>query len=79
MYAIRSYYAIMQLQAFSQIYLKKGESKQVTFILTKDMFCLIGVDYKRVVEPGDFKVMIGSSSKDVQLEVTITLEKGFRY
>ncbi len=70
---------IMQLQAFSQIYLKKGESKQVTFILTKDMFSLIGVDYKRVVEPGDFKVMIGSSSKDVQLEVTITLEKGFRY
>jgi beta-glucosidase len=32
-----------------------------------------------VIEAGDFNVMIGSSSKDVQLEGTITLEKGYQY
>jgi beta-glucosidase len=70
---------IKQLQQFAHVYLKKGETKQVSFTLTKDMFSLIGVDYKRVIEAGDFNVMIGSSSKDVQLEGTITLEKGYQY
>lgn len=67
---------IKQLQAFSHVYLKKGESKRVSFKLTKDMFSLVGLDYKHVIEAGDFKVMVGSSSVDSQLEATVTLPKG---
>jgi hypothetical protein len=32
-----------------------------------------GIDYKRIVEPGEFNVMIGSSSEDIRLKGEFTL------
>jgi beta-glucosidase len=39
--------------------LKPGESRRVSFELTRDDLSFIGADNKRVVEPGTFDVAIG--------------------
>jgi len=40
----------------------------VNFKLRVDELALYNVDMQRIVEPGIFKVMIGKSSADIQLE-----------
>lgn len=57
----------MLLKAFSRVNLKAGESKEVKFTLTTDELSLYNIDMKEVVEPGEFEVMIGSSSTDIRL------------
>ena len=56
----------IQLRAFDKVMLKAGESKTVTFTLGFDELSFIGADMKRVVEKGDFDIMVGSSSKDIR-------------
>lgn len=56
------------LKAFRRISLKKGESKVVTFELGEEELSLYNREMKRVVEPGEFKVMIGAASDDIRLE-----------
>ena len=55
------------LKGFQRIFLKKGESKQVTFVLGKEELSLYNMEMKQVVEPGEFKVMIGAASNDIRL------------
>ncbi len=68
-----------QLANFSPVFLKKGETKRVQFKLTKDNFSLIGIDYKPVVEAGDFLILIGASSNDIKLKDKLTLTNSFVY
>lgn len=49
---------VKRLKAFEKINLKTGESKTVRFTLTKEQLSFIGADLKRVVEDGDFDVMV---------------------
>lgn len=63
----------MLLKAFRRIFLKKGESRQVTFQLKKDDLAIYDSEMKYVVEPGEFKVMIGSASDDIRLKGMFTL------
>lgn len=58
------------LRGFQKIALKAGESKLVTFPVGFDELSLINADLKRVVEPGDFEVMVGASSQDIRLRGT---------
>jgi beta-glucosidase len=44
-----------------------GETKQIAFKLTAEHFSMLDDDLQPVVEPGEFKVMIGSSCKNIQL------------
>ena len=53
--------------------MKKGESKKVTFTLGEEELSLYNMEMKQVVEPGDFKVMIGAASDDIRLEGEFTL------
>lgn len=55
------------LRGFERIHLKPGESRTVHFSLVPDDLILINANYERVVEPGEFKVMIGSSYEDIRL------------
>ncbi|BDD02784.1 glycoside hydrolase family 3 N-terminal domain-containing protein [Aureibacter tunicatorum] len=57
-----------QLRGFDRVHLKPNESKTITFELTPQDLYLIGMDMKKVVEPGAFNVHIGSSSKDIRLK-----------
>ena len=56
-----------QLIAYRQIELEPGETKRVTIMLDKMDFSLVNRNEERVVEPGEFKLMVGHSSKDVDL------------
>lgn len=61
------------LKAFERVELKKGESKTVTFNLTKQELSIYNAALEEVVEPGDFKVMVGAASNDIRLEGKFTL------
>lgn len=58
----------IQLKAFRRLSLKKGESRTVTFTLGREELGLYDASLNWVVEPGEFKVMIGSASNDIRLE-----------
>ena len=51
-----------QLKAFKKIELNPGQAENLSFILTPYDLSFIGVDLKRIVEPGDFKVMVGNET-----------------
>jgi beta-glucosidase len=57
---------VMSLKGFNRITLKPGESGLVHFTITSEHLSLWNRAMKRVVEPGEFKVMIGSSSADIR-------------
>ena len=64
---------LMQLKHFSRFYLQPGEEKKVTFTLDEADFALVNAQYRQVVEPGLFKVMVGASSDDIRLQQDIAL------
>ena len=55
------------LRGFERIHLKSGETKTITFILKPEDLALWNHQMHFVVEPGKFKVMIGSGSEDIRL------------
>ena len=55
------------LKSFERITLKKGESKTVTFKLGKRELSIYNANIEEVIEPGDFKIMVGASSDDIRL------------
>jgi beta-glucosidase len=55
------------LRGFERIRLQPGEKKTVSFNLTRDDLALWDRQMHFVVEPGKFKVMIGSGSEDIRL------------
>jgi beta-glucosidase len=65
---------VIELKGFKRIHLNPGESKEVEFTVTPQMLSLVDKDLNRVVEPGDFRIMIGASSKDIRLRGRITVK-----
>lgn len=57
---------VISLKGFNRITLKPGESGIVHFELGPDQLSLWNREMKRVVEPGEFKIMVGSSSVDIR-------------
>jgi beta-glucosidase len=64
---------VKELKGFQKIFLKKGESKQVSFTIDVDKLKFYNDELKYIYEPGDFKVYIGSNSQDVK-EAAFKLE-----
>ena len=62
------------LVGFDRIHLNPGETKELTFTIEPRDLQLLNSDNHWVVEPGDFKVMIGASSEDIRLNGTLTVE-----
>jgi len=56
-----------QLKGFAKIFVKAGETKTVLLKLIPEHLSLINTEMKRVVEPGEFEIMIGSSAEDIKL------------
>ena len=59
---------VRELKGFYKVPLKAGEQKTVKFKLNHDDLSLYNKYMDRVVEPGTFKVMVGSSSQDIRAE-----------
>jgi len=55
------------LRGFERIHLAPGETKTVSFTLAREDLAIWNQQMKFVVEPGKFKVMIGSGSEDIRL------------
>jgi len=58
---------VKELKGFRRITLKPVERRKITFELSTDQLAFYDVDMKLCVEPGEFNVIIGSSSKDIRL------------
>jgi beta-glucosidase len=63
-----------ELRGFRKLWLKPGESKSCVFTLTPDDLALYTTDLRRVVEPGEFKLWVASSSEDSGLEASFRVE-----
>jgi beta-glucosidase len=51
------------LKAFKRVSLAPGEKQTIVLRLEADAFEMIDIDYNRVIEPGEFKVFVGTSSR----------------
>ncbi|RSK33211.1 beta-glucosidase BglX [Hymenobacter metallilatus] len=58
---------VQELKGFQKIMLKKGESRMLTFRLTPEDLKFYNADLQFVAEPGDFQVLVGGNSRDVQM------------
>lgn len=64
-----------ELKAFEKVFLKPGESKKITFSLTKEAFQYYNdIKQQWVLEPGTFTIMAGGSSRDIHVSKAIELK-----
>jgi len=54
------------LKGFERVHLQPGETKTVSFTIPREELKLYNRDMKYVLEPGEFSIMIGSSSSDIK-------------
>ena len=66
---------VMQLKGFQKIALDPGEERKVTFNLTPDQLTMLNKSMERVTEPGEFRILIGRSSKDIRLRKSIEVKE----
>ena len=67
---------IKELKGFKKVYLKPGETTTVTLDIAPDALAFFDVNMKHVVEPGDFSIMLGTSSRDEDLhKLTLQVTK----
>jgi len=62
---------VLELKGFQRVHLAAGESKIVSFLITPEMLQILNEKMESVVEPGEFRIMIGSSSRELQLKYTL--------
>ncbi len=63
-----------ELKAFQKVSLLSGETKTVEFTLDREAFSFYNPALKQwVAEPGDFEILVGSSSRDIKARGKITL------
>jgi beta-glucosidase len=59
---------VKELKDYKRVSLKAGEKKTVSFTLPFESLGFYNLDDKYVVEPGEFTIMVGSSSNDKSLQ-----------
>lgn len=64
---------LTELKGFQRINLKAGESKEISFEINPEMLSMLDINLKKIVEAGDFRIMIGASSKDIRLRGILTV------
>jgi len=64
---------VKELKGFQRVHVKKGMSKQISFDLDYLAFLMLDKNLNSLVEPGEFKIMIGSSSQDIRLRKIISV------
>ena len=57
----------MELKAFQRVELEPGEKVAVRLEVPYERLALVNRDMETVVEPGEFEVMVGNSSRDDDL------------
>jgi len=62
---------IKELKGFKKVHLQPGESTTVTLDITPASLAFYDIHRKHTIEPGDFEIMIGTSSRDTDLHKLI--------
>jgi beta-glucosidase len=57
---------VKQLKSFKKAMIQPGESKTITFEISPEMLAFHRLDMSYGTEPGDFKIFIGTNSRDVK-------------
>ena len=69
------YRPVKELRGFKKVFLKAGEEKEVSVDLDKRAFAYYNVELGDWhVESGDFKILVGASSRDIRLEASVYVE-----
>ena len=70
---------VKELKGFQRITLAPGERRTVVFDVTPEQLAFYDIDMEWRVEPGEFRIMVGSSSRDEDLQaVTLRVETAQR-
>ncbi len=59
---------IKELKGFKKVFIKKGQTENVTFKITADDLKYYNSELKYVADPGEFDVMVGPNSADLQVK-----------
>ncbi len=62
---------VKELRGFRRVHLKPGQSSTVEFVLGFEELAFTNIDKELAVEPGDFEVMVGNSSRDEDLSKVV--------
>jgi beta-glucosidase len=66
---------VKELKGFQKISLRPGEAQTVALDITPESLAFYDIHMKYVVEPGEFEIMAGNSSRDTDLQkVILTVE-----
>lgn len=58
---------LKELKGFKRISLRPGEAQEVTFAIPVEHLGFYDAEMRYTVEPGEFEIMVGSSSEDIRL------------
>jgi beta-glucosidase len=64
---------VKELKGFQRVTLEPGETRTISLDITPDRLAFWNIDKKFVVEPGEFAIMVGPNSVELQ-SVTLTVE-----
>jgi beta-glucosidase len=64
---------VKELKGFQKVELQPSETKTVALEITQESLAFWDVKMKYVVEPGEFEIMVGNSSRDEDLQETILI------
>jgi beta-glucosidase len=62
---------VKELKAFRKLFLQPGETKSVAFDITPEQLAFYDIHMRYLVEPGEFDIMVGSSSCDGDLQKAV--------
>jgi beta-glucosidase len=56
---------IKELKSFKKIKIDVGKTKKVKFVVAPNMLSFYGLGMKKIIEPGEFKIFIGTNSSNL--------------
>lgn len=66
---------IRELKGFQRVHLNPGEAKKLSFTITPDLLTMLDTQLNPTIEPGEFRIMIGASSRDIRLHGTLVVSQ----
>ncbi len=62
---------VKELKGFQRITLQPGETKKISLAITPDSLACFDINLDYTVEPGEFEIMVGNSSRNEDLQTTV--------
>lgn len=66
---------VKELKGFQKVMLQPGERKTINFTLNADKLSFYDDKLEWIVQPGEFRIMIGGASDDIKLEESLNLDE----